>query len=129
MFHVDKHEDQIFFLRVLVLAEQGVYENACSEFLMNGTDKGYQVPEQEQSENLDVIVGLLEVVQHVLHGCFVNKSLASVNIPNEDAQGKVCADARQEKPGTNNHGGGDRTLVHFILQNHYIVYGMRKPRQ
>ena len=85
MLHVDEHEYQVFFLGILVLAEQGVDEHAGSEFLVHGTDKGNQVPEHEQFENQDVCVGLFEYFQHVLQGGFVYKTFAAVNIPNEDA--------------------------------------------
>ena len=44
MFHVDEHEDKVFFLGILVLAEQSVYENAGAEFLVYRTHKGDEVP-------------------------------------------------------------------------------------
>ena len=84
--HVDKHEYQVFFLGVLVLAEQGIDEYAGSEFLVDRTDKGDQVPEHEQFENQNVRFGLLEYIQHVLHGSFVYKAFASVNVPDENAE-------------------------------------------
>ena len=124
MLHVDEHEYQVFFLGVLVLAEQGVDEYACSEFLVYGTDKGNQVPEHEQFENQDVRFGLLEYVQYVLQGGFVDEPFASVDVPNENAKRQVRANARQEKTGTDQKGRRYRPLVHFVLQDNHVVNGV-----
>ena len=85
MLHVDKHEYQVFFFGVLVLAEQGVYKNAGTEFFVDRADKGNQVPEHEQFENQNVRTGLLEFIQYMLQGGFVDKAFATVNVPNENA--------------------------------------------
>ena len=127
--HVDKHEYQVFFFGVLVLAEQGVHKNAGAELLVDRTDKGNQVPEQEQFENQNVRAGLFEYVQNVLHGGLVDNAFASVNVPNENAQRKVRTNARQEKPGADAQGRGYRSLVHFVLQDHDVVNGVRKSGQ
>lgn len=129
MLHVDEHENQVFFLGVLVLAEQGVNEHAGPELLVYGTDKGNQVPEHEQFENQDVRFGLLEYVQHVLQGGFVYKAFATVDVPNQNAQRQVRTNACDKEPRANQKCRYYVPLVHFVLQNDHVVNGVRKACQ
>lgn len=115
MLHVNEHENEVFFLGVLVLAEQGVYKYAGSEFFMHRTDESNQVTEHEQLKYQNVGLGLFKEVQYVLQGGLVDKAFATVDVPNENAKRKVCANASQEKPGTNNEGGRNGSFVHFVL--------------
>ena len=129
MLHVDEHEYQVFFLGVLVLAEQGVHKNAGPEFLVHGTDKGNQVPEHEQFKYENMGLGLLKDVKHMLQGCFVDKAFALVDVPYQNAECQVGANTCDKEPRTDQEGCHNRPFVHFVLQNHHVVNGVRKACQ
>lgn len=63
---VDKHEHQVFFNGVLVLAENRIDKDPRTEFFMNGTDKGNQVPEYEKHDNEHLVLASLECRHHML---------------------------------------------------------------
>ena len=73
--------------------------------------------------------GLFEEFEHLPQRGFVDQPFALVDLPDEDAESEVCADACQKEAGADQQGGGDGAFVHLVLQDHHIVDGMRKSRK
>lgn len=126
VFHVDKHENQVFFFGVLVLAQEGIDKYPGTEFLVDRTDEGDKVAQQEKGENKNVVAGILEEMEYMVQGILVDDSFALVNFPDEDTEGQVCTDGTEEKQGTDNEGYGDRPPVHFVLQDGDVINAVGK---
>lgn len=90
---VDEHEYQVFFNRVLVLAEDGVDENAYPELSMDGSDEGYQVRQQEHCANGCQRAWAFEGVGDGVEAGFRDEaSCLHIHAPKEHAQGVTDAD-------------------------------------
>lgn len=78
---VDEHENEFFFPRVLVLAQQRVHEDAASEFLVHRADECNEMGYQEQLDYQSLVFGLLEHFEYVLQAIFRNEGPAIVGCP------------------------------------------------